>query len=114
MELGKAAAGGGLFSIGLILYFNKPSFSRIVWFDVLVKEVVVPLSIMAVMMLAGESETLVNETTLTFMISQMIFPTIFAQQYGQGEREMASAIFLTTICSFFVMTVFFLVCGISL
>lgn len=114
LELGKAAAGGGLFSIGLVLYFNKPSFSLAVWVDVLFKEVLIPLSIFAALLLAGESTDFVNQTTLTFMISQMIFPTIFAQQYGEGEREMASAIFLTTITSFFVMAIFMVARGMTL
>ncbi|MFP7774342.1 AEC family transporter [Ligilactobacillus sp. LYQ112] len=113
-ELGKAAAGLGLFSIGLILWFNKPSFSGIVWFDVIVKELVMPLSVMVIMMLCGESRMFINEMTMTMMISQMIFPTIFSQQYGEGEQEMPSAMFLTTIGSFFALMCFIILRGISL
>lgn len=113
-ELGKAAAGGGLFSIGLILYFNKPSFSKAVWGNVFMTEVVVPLSLFAALVISGQAKQFVDQTTLTFMISQMIFPSIFAQQYGEGQREMASSIFLTTILSFFVIAIYMTVRGVML
>ncbi|RRK09677.1 hypothetical protein D1831_11515 [Lactiplantibacillus garii] len=106
MQLGKTAAGLGLFSIGLILYAFKPSFSRLVWGDVIAKELLVPLSTMSLMLLMHEPTELINEIILTLMISQMVFPTILAQQYGEGEREMVSSIFLTTLFSFVVMAGF--------
>jgi predicted permease len=44
----------------------------------------------------------------------MVFPTILAEQAGQGEREMASALFLSTITSFVVITAFIAVRGLTL
>ncbi len=113
-ELGKTAAGLGLFSIGMTLFFTKPSFSKAVWVNVLCKNILVPLSVFAILVMLKESTDLTNQITLMMAISELIFPTILAQQYKTGEREMSSSMFLTTIISFFVLAAIIILRGITM
>lgn len=113
-QLGKAGAGLGLFTIGISLQQFKPEFTKVVWLNVASKEIIVPLSAFLLLTLAGESTSLVNEIILTMMISEIIFPSILAQQYNTGQREISSSMFLSTIVSFIVLALFIIIRGISM
>lgn len=113
-QLGKAGAGLGLFTIGISLQQFKPEFTKVVWLNVLSKEIVVPLSAFLLLSFTGQSTALVNEITLTMMISEIIFPSILAQQYNTGQREISSSMFLSTITSFIVLALFIIIRGISI
>lgn len=73
-QLGKASAGVGLFLIGLILYYNKPSFSKAVWINVICKEILVPFSAFVLLSVTGQKTDFINEITLIMAISEIMFP----------------------------------------
>lgn len=113
-QLGKAGAGLGLFTIGISLQQFKPEISKAVCVNVITKEIIIPLSAFFLLTFAGENTALVNEITLTMMISEIIFPSILAQQYNTGQREISSAMFMSTIVSFVVLAIFIMMRGISI
>lgn len=114
LQLGKAAAGLGLFSIGLILYFAKPSLSKAVWFNVLTKEILVPISAFSVLLFVNEPGEIVNQVSLLMAISELVFPTILSTQYNEGTREMSSSMFLSTVVSIFVLVLIIVIRGITI
>ena len=113
-QLGKASAGVGLFLIGLILYYNKPSFSKAVWINVICKEILVPFSAFVLLSVTGQKTDFINEITLIMAISEIMFPSILAQQYGEGQRELSSSMFVSTILSIFILAAIIILRGITI
>ncbi|WP_283679193.1 AEC family transporter [Lentilactobacillus sp. Marseille-Q4993] len=97
--LGNATGGLALFASGVILYSERPSFSKAVWVNALSKNILLPLIIFGFMILFKSPKVTMDMALMTLGIPTAAISTIFANQYHVAEREMASTLSLSTFMS---------------
>lgn len=104
--LGKATGGVALFSSGVVLYTYKVSLNKTIAWSVIAKNLIVPFAIWGVVLLLGYNATILKETVLTLSIPTGAIAIMLAIQYKEGEKEISSVLFLSTVLSIFTMGLF--------
>ncbi|EIU7559218.1 AEC family transporter [Providencia rettgeri] len=101
--LGQATGGVALFAVGAVLYAQKVSFSIPVIINVLSKNILLPLIILAIMIVLSIPHAERGLVSVTLAIPTASIAVIFAVEYKTGEQEMASTLFWSTILSVITM-----------
>lgn len=101
--LGQATGGVALFAVGAILYVQKVSFSLPVIINVISKNILLPLIILAIMMAFAVPPIERGLVSVTLAIPTASIAVIFAVEYKTGEQEMASTLFWSTLLSVITM-----------
>ncbi|OAT38267.1 AEC family transporter [Proteus myxofaciens] len=101
--LGQATGGVALFAVGAILYVQKVSFSLPVIINVISKNILLPLIILAIMIAFAVPPIERGLVSVTLAIPTASIAVIFAVEYKTGEQEMASTLFWSTLLSVITM-----------
>lgn len=101
--LGQSTGGVALFAVGAVLYAQKISVSVPVIINVLSKNIVLPLVILAMMIALSIPHVERSLVSVTLAIPTASIAVIFAVEYKTGEQEMASTLFWSTILSVITM-----------
>ncbi|KRM89008.1 transport protein [Liquorilactobacillus vini DSM 20605] len=105
-ELGQAAGGVALFSIGIMLYVQHFQLTRAVILNVCLKNLALPLAIWGAMSLAGASQAFQQLVVITLAIPTAAMPSMLAIQSRVHEDEMASTQLVSTLLSVVTMGLF--------
>lgn len=104
--LGKSTGGVALFASGIILYSYKVSFNKAIASIVVSKNLIIPFLIWGVAILFDFPKDILKETVLTMSIPTASIAIILAIEYGEGQKEMASTLFFSSILSIITMGLF--------
>lgn len=104
--LGKATGGVALFSSGIVLYSYKVTLNKTIAFSVLIKNLIIPFAIWGIVLLLGYNATILKETVLTLSIPTGAIAIMLAIQYKEGEKEISSILFFSTVLSILTMGLF--------
>lgn len=104
--LGKATGGVALFSSGIVLYSYKVAFNKLIVLSVVAKNLLIPFAIWGIVVLLGFNPEIIKETVLTLSIPTGAIAIMLAIQYKEGEKEISSILFFSTILSVLTMGVF--------
>lgn len=104
--LGGATAGVALFASGIVMYSQRVGFSWPIFVNVLMRNLIVPFTMWAILLLLGVSETLLRTTVLTMSIPIGSVVILLAIRFGTDEHEAASSLFISTIASVLTMALF--------
>lgn len=112
-ELGQAAGGVALFSIGIMLYVQHFQLSKAVLLNVCLKNLGLPLVIWGALVLAGISRNFQQLIVITLSIPTAAMPSMLAIQSHVHEDEMASTQLVSTLLSVVTMGMFMFLLGVS-
>ncbi|KRL99062.1 AEC family transporter [Liquorilactobacillus satsumensis] len=105
-ELGQAAGGVALFSIGIMLYTQKFHLTIPVLVNVLLKNIGLPLVVWGIMLLFHESFHFQQMVIATLAIPTAAMPSMLGIQNHLHEDEMASTQLVSTLLAVITMSVF--------
>ncbi|MFT8394319.1 MAG: AEC family transporter [Liquorilactobacillus ghanensis] len=112
-ELGQAAGGVALFSIGIMLYVQHFSISRAVLLNVGLKNIGLPLVVWAIMAAVGANWHFQQLVVVTLAIPTAAMPSMLAIQNHVHEDEMASTQLVSTLLSVLTMGMFMFFLGVK-
>lgn len=104
--LGGATGGVALFAVGAVLYAQKIKISLPVIVNVICKNLLLPGVFLLLMYFFGTSSMQRSLVSVTLAIPSASIAVIFAVQYAEGEREIATTLFFSTILAIFTMGIF--------
>jgi malonate transporter and related proteins len=104
--LGKATGGVALFASGIILYSYKVVFDKTIASIVFAKNLVIPFLIWGIAILLDFPKDILKETVLTMSIPTASIAIILSIEYGEGQREISSTLFFSSILSILTMGLF--------
>jgi malonate transporter and related proteins len=105
--LGNASSGVALFSAGIILAGYAITVSGRVLSLVTIKNIIQPVLVWGGLLLLGYKNPLLGEAVVTAALPMMVLLVMLSVQYRVGEKEAASALFISIIASL-VTTSFFI------
>ena len=97
--LGSATTGVALFASGIVLFAQRIAVSRFVIGTVAARNIIVPALLWVILAAIGLSHTDLRLAVLTNALPAPVACVIFAVQYKQGQREMASAVLFSSVLS---------------
>ena len=97
--LGSATTGVALFAGGIVLFAQRIAVSRLVIGTVAARNIIVPALLWVILAAIGMSHTDLRLAVLTNALPAPVAAVIFAVQYKQAQREMASAVLLSSVLS---------------
>jgi malonate transporter len=104
--LGSATTGVALFASGIVLYAQRITVSRFVLGAVAMRNVVVPALLWVILAAIGLSHTDLRLAVLANALPAPVAAVIFAVQYRQGQREMASVVLFSSVFSLLSLAAF--------
>ena len=104
--LGSATTGVALFATGIVLFAQRITVSRFVVGAVAARNVVVPALLWAILAAIGMSHTDLRLAVLANALPAPVAAVIFAVQYRQGQREMASVVLFSSVGSLLTLAAF--------
>jgi len=72
----------------------------------LIKNLIIPFAIWGIVLLLGYNATILKETVLTLSIPTGAIAIMLAIQYKEGEKEISSILFFSTVLSILTMGLF--------
>lgn len=106
---GQAAGGLAMFATGIILYCSQIKFTKQIMWNVLLKNIAIPVIIWGLMVAFNLPTTLTRIAVVTIAIPSAAIPTILAIKYQTNEAEIAATQFYTTVFAIFTLSIFMLV-----
>lgn len=106
--LGEATSGVALFAAGIILVSNPPHFSRLVISLLAVKAIALPAAAYALVSIFSVSGQLSQQTVVAFTLPTGVLVVQLSLRYKTFTREAASMMFFSTILTFVLLPVVFL------
>ena len=88
------------------MYSYKVLLNKQVIWSVLAKNIFVPLAVWGIILLLGFSGSIIKETVLTIAIPTASISIMLAIQFNQGERDISSILFFSTLLSLITMGLF--------
>ena len=104
--LGSATTGVALFATGIVLFAQRITVSRFVAGAVAARNVVVPALLWVILAAIGMSHTDLRLAVLANALPAPVAAVIFAVQYRQGQREMASVVLFSSVGSLLTLAAF--------
>jgi malonate transporter len=104
--LGSATTGVALFASGIVLYAQRIKVSRFVLGAVAMRNIVVPALLWVILAAIGLSHTDLRLAVLANALPAPVAAVIFAVQYKQGQREMASVVLFSSVFSLLSLAAF--------
>jgi malonate transporter len=104
--LGSATTGVALFASGIVLFSQRIAVSRFVAGAVAMRNVVAPAAVWVILAAIGMSHTDLRLAVLANALPAPVAAVIFAVQYRQGQREMASVVLFSSVGSLLTLAVF--------
>lgn len=104
--LGSATTGVALFASGIVLFAQRIAVSRFVVGAVAMRNVVVPALLWVILAAIGMSHTDLRLAVLANALPAPVAAVIFAVQYRQGQREMASVVLFSSVGSLLTLAAF--------
>jgi malonate transporter len=104
--LGSATTGVALFASGIVLFSQHITVSRFVAGAVAMRNVVAPAAVWVILAAIGMSHTDLRLAVLANALPAPVAAVIFAVQYRQGQREMASVVLFSSVGSLLTLAVF--------
>jgi malonate transporter and related proteins len=104
--LGSATTGVALFASGIVLFSQRIAVSRFVVGAVAMRNVVAPAAVWVILAAIGMSHTDLRLAVLANALPAPVAAVIFAVQYRQGQREMASVVLFSSVGSLLTLAVF--------
>lgn len=97
--LGASASGVALFASGIMLAAYKIKLDLLTWFVVLLKNIVAPAVVYFAASAFGLDHKTIAQAVITMAIPAMPIIVVFAIEYKVAEKNMPSALLLSTILS---------------
>lgn len=97
--LGSSASGVALFASGIMLAAYKIRLDFLTWFIVILKNIAAPAAIYFAASALGLDHKTVAQAVITMAIPAMPIIVVFAIEYKVAEKNMPSALLLSTILS---------------
>jgi predicted permease len=104
--LGSATTGVALFATGIVLFAQRITVSRFVAGAVAARNVVVPALLWVILAAISMSHTDLRLAVLANALPAPVAAVIFAVQYRQGQREMASVVLFSSVGSLLTLAAF--------
>jgi malonate transporter and related proteins len=104
--LGTSTTGVALFATGIVLFAQRITVSRFVAGAVAARNVVVPALLWVILAAIGMSHTDLRLAVLANALPAPAAAVIFAVQYRQGQREMASVVLFSSVGSLLTLAAF--------
>jgi malonate transporter len=104
--LGSSTTGVALFASGIVLFAQRITVSRFVVGAVAARNVVVPAVLWLILAAIGISHTDLRLAVLANALPAPVAAVIFAVQYRQGQREMASVVLFSSVGSLLTLAAF--------
>ena len=104
--LGSATTGVALFATGIVLFAQRITVSRFVVGTVAARNVVAPALLWVILAAIGMAHTDLRLAVLANALPAPAAAVIFAVQYRQGQREMASVVLFSSVGSLLTLAVF--------
>jgi malonate transporter and related proteins len=104
--LGSATTGVALFATGIVLFAQRITVSRFVVGAVAARNVVAPTLLWVILAAIGMAHTDLRLAVLANALPAPAAAVIFAVQYRQGQREMASVVLFSSVGSLLTLAVF--------
>jgi malonate transporter and related proteins len=104
--LGSATTGVALFASGIVLFSQRIAVSRFVAGAVAMRNVVAPAALWVILAAIGMSHTDLRLAVLANALPAPVAAVIFAVQYRQGQREMASVVLFSSVGSLLTLAAF--------
>jgi predicted permease len=104
--LGSATTGVALFATGIVLFAQRITVSRFVVGAVAARNVVAPALLWVILAAIGMAHTDLRLAVLANALPAPAAAVIFAVQYRQGQREMASVVFFSSLGSLLTLAAF--------
>ena len=104
--LGSATTGVALFASGIVLFSQRIAVSRFVAGAVAMRNVVAPAALWVILAAIGMSHTDLRLAVLANALPAPVAAVIFAVQYRQGQREMASIVLFSSVGSLLTLAAF--------
>jgi malonate transporter and related proteins len=104
--LGSATTGVALFATGIVLFAQRITVSRFVAGAVAARNVVVPALLWVILAAIGMAHTDLRLAVLANALPAPVAAVIFAVQYRQGQREMASVVLFSSVGSLLTLAAF--------
>ena len=97
--MGVSSAGVALFASGIMLAAYKIKLDLLTWFIVILKNIVAPAIVFFFATWFGLDHKIIAQAVITMAIPAMPIIVVFAIEYGVAEKNMPSALLLSTILS---------------
>jgi len=104
--LGSATTGVALFASGIVLYAQRITVSRFVLGAVAMRNIIVPALLWVILAAIGLSHIDLRLAVLANALPAPVAAVIFAVQYRQGQREMASVVLFSSVFSLLSLAAF--------
>jgi hypothetical protein len=104
--LGSATTGVALFATGIVLFAQRITVSRFVVGAVAARNVVAPALLWVILAAIGMAHTDLRLAVLANALPAPAAAVIFAVQYRQGQREMASVVLFSSVGSLLTLAAF--------
>jgi len=104
--LGSATTGVALFATGIVLFAQRITVSRFVVGTVAARNVVAPALLWVIFAAIGMAHTDLRLAVLANALPAPAAAVIFAVQYRQGQREMASVVLFSSVGSLLTLAAF--------
>jgi len=104
--LGSATTGVALFATGIVLFAQRITVSRFVVGAVAARNVVAPALLWVIFAAIGMAHTDLRLEVLANALPAPAAAVIFAVQYRQGQREMASVVLFSSVGSLLTLAAF--------
>jgi malonate transporter and related proteins len=104
--LGSSTTGVALFASGIVLFAQRIAVSRFVVGAVAARNIVVPVLLWVILAAIGIAHTDLRLAVLANALPAPVAAVIFAVQYRQGQREMASIVLFSSIGSLVTLAAF--------
>jgi malonate transporter and related proteins len=104
--LGSATTGVALFATGIVLFAQRITVSRFVVGAVAARNVVAPALLWVILAAIGMAHTDLRLAVLANALPAPVAAVIFAVQYRQGQREMASVVLFSSVGSLLTLAAF--------
>jgi malonate transporter and related proteins len=104
--LGSATTGVALFATRIVLFAQRITVSRFVVGAVAARNVVAPALLWVILAAIGMAHTDLRLAVLANALPAPAAAVIFAVQYRQGQREMASVVFFSSLGSLLTLAAF--------
>jgi malonate transporter and related proteins len=104
--LGSATTGVALFATGIVLFAQRITVSRFVVGAVAARNVVAPALLWVILAAIGMAHTDLRLEVLANALPAPAAAVIFAVQYRQGQREMASVVLFSSVGSLLTLAAF--------
>jgi malonate transporter len=104
--LGSATTGVALFATGVVLFAQRITVSRFVVGAVAARNVVAPALLWVILAAIGMAHTDLRLEVLANALPAPAAAVIFAVQYRQGQREMASVVLFSSVGSLLTLAAF--------